>query len=126
MINVIISIITIFSLCTLVVLLNITTPVTAGPFGILAVFIFAYIFLVVLVAYFLQGVSRVISHLTVMFISKKPFETISPKRSYYYSTVIAAAPVMLVGLQSVGVVGIYEYILVSTFVIIGCFYISKR
>ena len=53
-------------------------------------------------------------------------QPLSFRRSYYFSTVLAAAPVMLIGLQSVGSVGIYEFILVMLFVVIGCVYIAKR
>ncbi len=126
MLKIIISIITVVSFCLLAILLNTTTPVIAGPFGILAIFIFAYLALIGIVSYFIYGMSRVISHLSIAFISKKPFESLSFKRSYYYSTIVAAAPIMLIGLQSVGNVGFYEYLLILIFIIIGCLYISKR
>ena len=126
MLKIIISIITVVSFCLLAILLNTTTPVIAGPFGILAIFIFAYFALIGIVSYFIYGMSSVISHLSIAFISKKPFEALSFKRSYYYSTIVAAAPIMLIGLQSVGNVGFYEYLLILIFIIIGCLYISKR
>jgi hypothetical protein len=53
-------------------------------------------------------------------------QAMSFRRAYYFSTVLAAAPVMLVGLQSVGAIGIYEFILVVVFEVIGCVYITKR
>jgi hypothetical protein len=53
-------------------------------------------------------------------------QPMSFRRAYYFSTVLAAAPVMLVGLQSVGSIGIYELILVILFEVIGCLYIAKR
>lgn len=107
-------------------LLNLTTPATAGPFGILAIFIFAYLSSLGVMTYFLYGASRVVSHLASAFTVKKPLVPIPFKRSYYYSTVVAAAPVMLVGLQSVGAIGVYEFVLVLIFVVIGCLYITKR
>ena len=111
MLKIIISIITVLSFCILVILLNTTTPVIAGPFGILAIFIFAYLTLIGIATFFIYGMSRIIAHLSTVFISKKPFEALNFKRSYYYSTIIAAAPIMLIGLQSVGDVGFYEYLL---------------
>jgi len=126
MLKIIISTITVVSLCLLTVLLNATTPVTAGPIGILAIFIFAYISLTGAVAYLLYWMSRIIAYLSSVIISRKPFQTLSFKRSYYYSTIIAAAPIMLVGLQSVSAVGFYEYFLMFVFIIIGCLYVSKR
>lgn len=122
----IIMITTIVSLCLLIFLLNTTTPATAGPFGILAIFIFAYLSSLGVVTYFLYGISRIIAHLSTVFIARRPFERITLRRSYYYSTIIAAAPILLVGLQSVGAGGVYGFLLVLFFVVIGCLYVSKR
>lgn len=126
MLEKIISIITIVSLCLLVLLLNTTAPVTAGPLGILAIFIFAYVSSLGVMTYFLYGMSRIAAHLSLAFTVKKPIVAMPFRRSYYYSTVLAAAPVMLIGLQSVGSVSIYEFALVLIFIVIGCVYITKR
>jgi len=126
MLEKLIAIITIASLCLLALLLNTTTPATAGPFGILAIFIFAYLSSLGVMTYFLYGASRIVSHLASAFTVKKPVGTMSFKRAYYYSTVLAAAPIMLIGLQSVGAIGVYEFALVLLFTIIGCVYITKR
>jgi len=122
----IILITTVVSLCLLTVLLNVTTPVVAGPFGILAIFFFAYLSSLGLVTYFFYGVSRVIAYLSTAFMARRPFVVLTFKRSYYYSTIIATAPILLIGLQSVGAVGVYEFILVLIFIVIGCLYISKK
>lgn len=126
MLKIIISITTVISLCLLTVLLNITTPATAGPFGILVIFILAYLSLLGVMTFLLHGASWVIAHLSTALVARRPFEAFTFKHAYYYSTVVAAAPIMLIGLQSVGSVGIYEFILVSFFVFIGCLYVSKR
>jgi hypothetical protein len=126
MLRIIIPITTVASLCLLTVLLNVTTPATAGPFGILVIFVFAYLSLLGVVTYFLYWISYVIARFSTLFIARRPFEVLTFKRSYYYSTIVTAAPIMLIGLQSVGTVGIYEFLLVSIFVIIGCLYVSKR
>ena len=126
MLKIIILIITVSSLCLLGILLITTTPATAGPFGLLAVFILAYLSLIGVVALLLTGFSRIIAYLATVMISRKPFEVLTLKRAYYYSTIIAAAPIMLIGLQSVGSVGLYEYLLMVIFIVIGCLYISKR
>lgn len=117
---------TIVSLCLLVVLLNATTPTTAGPFGILAIFVFAYLTSLGVVTFFLLTISRIIAHLSVAFMARRPLDGLSLKRSYYYSTIIAAAPILLIAMQSVGAGGIYEFILVILFTAIGCLYVSKR
>ena len=117
---------TLVSLGLLIFLLNTTTPVTAGPFGILAIFVFAYLILFVIIAYFLHVMSILIARLSISLISRRPFEPLTLKRSFYYSSVISAAPIMIVGIQSVGTVGIYELLLITIFVSIGCLYISKK
>ena len=126
MLKIIISITTAISLCLLIVLLNITTPATAGPFGILSIFFFAYLLSLGVVTHILYWSSRIIARLAVIFIARRPFEALTFKYSYYYATVIAAVPILLIGLQSVGAVGIYGVLLVTIFVIIGCLYVSKR
>jgi hypothetical protein len=126
MIKTIISIVTIISVSLLIILLDITTPVTAGPLGILAIFIFAYLSLLGIITYFLYIASRMFSRLFSAFIPRKPIEQLSFRRSYYYSTVIAFAPILLLSIRSVGTVSIYEVLLITIFIIIGCLYVSKR
>ena len=126
MLKIILPIIAAISLCFLAIFLNITTPVAVGPFGILLVFVFIYLSSFSLVTFFIFGMSRVLSHIFAIVITKKPFLPLNLKKSCLYSSIISTAPVMLVALRSVGVVGLYEYLLVVTFVTIGCVYISKR
>lgn len=122
----IVGVITLVSLCLLIILLNLTAPTTVGPFGILAVFIFAYLSSLGVMTYFLYGISLVIAHLSSAFTVKRPLQSIPFRTAYYYSTVVALAPIMLVGLRSVGSVGIYEVALVIIFTAVGCLYITKR
>jgi uncharacterized membrane protein YccC len=126
MFKTLITTVTIISVCLLVVLLNISTPITVGPFGILIIFIFAYLSLVGLIAYIIRFSSLVVTRISATFVPRKPIEELSFRRAYYYSTVVAAGPIMLVGLMSVGSIGIYEIILIVIFIIIGCLYVSKR
>jgi len=122
----VITLTTIASLCLLGLMLASTTPATAGPFGLLVIFISAYLACLGLMSFFLYGVSRVIGHVARSFGSRRAPVTMTLRRAYYFSTVLAAAPVMLIGLQSVGSIGIYEVALVLIFEIIGCLYIAKR
>ncbi len=122
----IISIASVASLCLLVSLLNITTPTSAGPFGILAIFLFLFIFIFGVSSLFIFCLSYLLSHLSGVMVLKRPLHAISFRRASYYATIMATAVVMLVGLQSVGKVGIYEYILVTIFIFIGCIYIHKK
>lgn len=122
----VIATITIASLCLLGLMLVFTTPATAGPFGLLVIFISAYLTSLGLISFFLYGGSRILVYASAGFTMKKPLQPLSFRRAYYYSTVLAAGPVMLIGLQSVGSVGIYELILVILFEVIGCLYVTKR
>lgn len=122
----VIALLTIVSLCLLGLLLVSTTPATAGPFGLLLLFISAYLASLGLVSFFLYGMSRVIAHVGRGFSPRKPLKIIPFRRAYAYSTVLATAPVMLIGLQSVGAIGWYELLLVGLFIIIGCVYVSRR
>lgn len=119
-------IITLLGPCLLAILLNVTTPATAGPFGILAIFVFAYLSSLGLTTIILFGVSRGFAKLSHIFMARKPITPIALKMSYNYSTVIAFAPIILIGFQSVGEITIYELLLLVLFIIIGCIYVAKR
>jgi type IV secretory pathway VirB2 component (pilin) len=67
-------------------------------------------------------VAKVSSSMTL----KRPFQQLSLRRSYYFASVIALAPVILVGMQSVGEVSFYDVLLIVVFIVISCVYISKR
>lgn len=107
-------------------LLTATTPATAGPFGLLGIFITAYLASLGLISFFLYGVTKIATFFLSGFAVKKPLQPMTLKRAYYYATVLAAVPVMLVGLQSVGAMGIYEVVLVAIFATLGCVYVTKR
>ena len=109
-----------------VVLLQTTAPATAGPLGILVVFILMYVLVLGALTFLLFGGSRVVSKFSSPLLAKKPLHPLTLRRSYYFSSVIALAPVMFLGMQSVGEVGIYDVILVVLFVVIACIYITKR
>lgn len=126
MLKKLIAIITPVSLCLLIIMLNTTTPATAGPFGILAIFIFAYLSSLGLVTILIYLSSKAINRLSLLIMTRKPVEQLTLRRSYYYSSVLALAPIMIIGMQSVGQITFYELLLVLVFIVIGCLYITKR
>lgn len=107
-------------------MLTVTSPATAGPFGLLVLFVTAYLTFVGLISFFLFGINRLIGMVTSSMTLRKPFRPMEFRRAYYFSTVLAAAPVMLVGLQSVRSIGVYEIVLVVLFEVVACVYVSKR
>lgn len=124
--KIVISAASVVSLCLLAVLFNVMAPSNAGPFGVLAIFILIYISCMGISTLLIYAFSRLTAHLSVIIMARRPIEAISFRRSYYFSTVLSAVPVILIGLQSVGRIGIYEYLLVLIYVIIGCTYVHKQ
>ena len=114
------------SLCVLSLMLTFTSPATAGPFGLLVIFISAYLTLMGLISFFLFGMNRLIVMVSSGMTVRKPLSKMEFRRAYYFSTVLAAAPVMLIGLQSVQSIGVYEVILVLIFEVVACLYVSRR
>ncbi len=110
----------------LIALLNMTTPASAGAFGILAVFISAYLLTTIIMTFGLYGISQLIAFLGRTFSVRRPLETLTIRRSYYYATIVSLAPVIIVSMQSVGGVGIYELALIALLVFLGCVYVTKR
>lgn len=126
MLSRVIAISVILAIFMLAIVLHVTQPSTVGPLGILAVFILLYVSVLGVLTFLLYGMSMIISKVSTSFTVKKPIQPLSLSRSYYFSSVIGLAPVMLIGMQSVAEVEIYDVLLISLFVAIACVYISKR
>lgn len=126
MFRVILSAISAVSILALAILLNVTSPTTIGPFGILTVFVFIYLSSLGVVTFFILWVSRILALLSRVFVFRKPLQPMSFKHSYYFASVFSAAPVIIVGLESVGAVGGGELLLVMIFLFVGCLYVSRR
>jgi len=125
MLKKLITIFTVIALLLLIILLNVTNPASAGPFGILVLFVAIYVFFVGVISGLIYFFSKLISKISIIFMPRRPIERISLKNSYYYSTVIALAPVMIIGLSSVGASSFYSMVLIAIFEIIGVIYVSK-
>ncbi len=101
-------------------LIQSTSPSTIHPLGILVVFILLYGLALGVLTFFMFGVARLVNSL-----HRKPSE-VSLRQVYYYASVLALAPVMIIGMRSIGRAGLYDVVLVMIFEIIACFYIAKR
>lgn len=110
----------------LAIVLPTTTPATIGPLGLLFVFIMLYVASLSALTFFIFSVSRLTARLASSLTVRRPLQALSLQQAYYYGSVIALAPVMLLGMQSVGAAGVYETILVLFFAVLGCVYIAKR
>lgn len=117
------AIITLAAFVILSALLQSTTPATIHPVGILSVFVLFYLLALGVLTFFMFGFSKLLGRFA------KPMRTersMSFRQAYYYASVIALAPVLLVGMHSVGRGTILDIILVLAFEVIACFYIAKR
>lgn len=110
----------------LAVLMQTTTPATIGPLGILLVFILLYVSVLGVLTFLIFGCSRIAVKIITPFAGSKQMHLLSLGRSYYYSSVLSLAPVLFIGMQSVGQVSAYDIALVVLFMTISCIYIAKR
>lgn len=122
----IIGIVGVAATILLIFLINTTTPSTIGPLGVLVIFLCIYLMTLSLLTLVLWQGGRLFVRLSRPFTVRRPFHILTLRQSYYFSSVLALAPVMLLGMQSVGKVGFYELLLVALFAMIGCVYIAKR
>ena len=105
-------------------ILQSTSPSTSHPVVILLVFALIYVLALGVLTFLLVSINRAIVSLVPE--HKKRVSSMSLERSYYFASVLALAPVLLLGVLSVGHLGIYEIILVVLFEIVACFYIARR
>ena len=98
----------------LLVMMNVTTPQSVGPFGVLVFFTMFYAICL--------GVTVGLMKFLFWVINAK----VTKQRAYYYGTVLAFAPVILVALGSFGGVGLVEIVLIALLMVVGCFIVSKR
>ena len=114
------------SIGILAILVQTTTPSTIGPVGVLIVFILLYVGVLSALTFVLYKASQLIAKASRLVVAKKPVSALSFTRSYYFSSVLSLAPVMIIGMQSVGEVGAYDVLLVGAFVAVACLYVAKR
>lgn len=107
-------------------MLQLTTPQMVGPLGVLAFFILIYI---ASTGFLFIGLS-IVNELLKRYLPKGRLllsaEATRQIKIYYYASILGLAPVILIGMRSVGDIGLAEVLLLIAFEVIGCFYISKR
>jgi len=117
----IVSLIAVVLAVLIAVILNATSPSSAGPLGILVFFVCLYVLFICL-TYIVIMISR---RMIARFFNKNIPDT-SQYKTYYYSTVIALSPTIYIGMQSMGDVGVFEIALLVIFELLACFFIYKR
>ena len=111
---------TLAALVVLLAFLQVTSPSTVHPLGILFVFILLYVLALGVLTFLIFAGSKVLCYFRLL------RSAIIFKRAYFYASVIALAPVILVCMRSIGEVGFYEIGLVAVFEVVACFYIAKH
>jgi len=110
----------------LILLLSNTTPTTVGPLGLLAVFFLLYVLLIGFFTVLLWVSSGIMARISDIVTTRKPLRVLSLSKCYYLASIIALGPVMMLAMKSIGSLGIYEILLVSIFLIVAIFYITRR
>ncbi len=110
----------------LLLFMNFTSPSTAGPLGILAVFLLIYIISVSFIYLILRNVTVFLAKVSRPSRLKLVLGGTSALKFYYYASILALIPVILLGMQSVGGVRWMDLTLLIIFEVLACFYIYKR
>lgn len=115
-------------LLILLVVMSQVDPVTAGPGGILAVFVLVYATIASLLFTILHWGVRVVSRFIVRRGTRVTARSyhVGVRKAYYAASVIAFAPVLLLALNSVRQLKWTDFLLVSLFLVLALFYINKR
>lgn len=114
------------AMITLGYVVTLLSPSTAGAIGVLAVFLLSYTVLVVVLTFLFYFIHKVIVRLLYSDRVQHQSDSLSLRRAYYYSSILALGPVVLVSFRSVGNVGIGEVGLIGALLVIGCLYVSRQ
>ena len=108
----------------IVVIVQYTTPSQVGPFGVLMLFLCIYIVMI----YIIGGILRLVRAVLQRRKPLAPGRVLSQQAegAYYYASVLAAVPVLLMGMQSVGALSWWSLLLTALFVALGLLYVYKR
>lgn len=103
-------------------------PVSAGPGGILSIFVLIYLIIASLLFTVLHWGVRFISTQIVKRgtrVTARAYR-VGVRKAYYTASVLAFGPVLLLALNSVRQLRLVDILLVGVFLVIAIFYITKR
>lgn len=103
-----------------------TSPLEAGPLGMLVVFILVYIFCLGSFFIILHSSESLLKRVARAIGKKHTGESLHFRRSYYIASVLAFMPVFLIAMHSVGQLRLQDVLLIIGFVLIAIFYVTKR
>ena len=125
-------ILTAVSAISICIVVNFTTPSAAGPFGVLVLFLSLYILFVGIITFLILGMSKLFRSIInrnrseSTSLDNKTDRYICVKKAYYYGSILALLPVLLLAMQSFGGVAIAELCLITVFCILGCLLVSRK
>lgn len=112
----------------LLIMLSSIDPLSAGPVGILFVFILIYLVIASLLFTMLHWGVRFVSAQIVKRgtrVTARSYK-IGVRKAYYMASALAFGPVLLLALNSVRQLRLTDILLVGLFLSLAIFYISKR
>lgn len=107
-------------------LVNFTTPTSAGPIGVLVFFLLLYLVCLGVFTGLVFLFSYLVSVLTKDLVKVRPSSPMSVKKAYYLSSVLSLAPILFLAIQSFGGIGFLEFFLIIIFTTLGCIIVVKR
>ncbi len=108
------------------IILQQVSPTQAGPVGILLFFGLLYVLFLIICTFIVYGLSYVLARIGARAVLRRPLQQLRFTQAYYFASVLALLPVILLGANSVGGVSVFDAILVAVFGILGCIYVAKK
>ncbi len=108
--------------------MNTVDPISAGPLGILFVFVLIYLIVASLLFTILHWGVRFVSSQIVKYNKRVTIRAykMGVRKAYYIASAVAFGPVLLLALNSVRQLKPTDILLVGVFLVLAIFYISKR
>ena len=122
----VVSAVGLLAMIVALLMLQLTSPSVVGPFGVLAFFVLIYVVSACVVYLLLVGSIGLLRRYLPKGKWLLRLESLSNRKLYYYTSFVALAPVILLGMQSIGSVRPTDLLLLLIFQVLGCFYISRR
>ena len=104
----------------MIAIMQLTTPATIHPIGLLVFFLCLYTLILGGVTYLLYVGHRLWARLS------RRHQPLTLWRSYQFSSIVALAPVMLIAMRTVSTVTLVDVLFVGIFIVVAIFYVMKR
>ena len=114
------------SFAGMILMMYLTHPGEVGPFGVLTFFILLYVFCSGIIYLGLNVIKKIATIILPKGFWKMRLEGLSSIKVYYFTSVLAFAPVVLLGMASVGGLKMWDIGLVLLFEALACFYVAHR